>query len=166
MGKRGKTGEHLRGRFGPQSNSWKGGRKIEGGYILLYHPESPMADCKGYVLEHRFIVAKYIGRSLTKEDIVHHINGKKSENNIENLYLTNRRDHIYDHFPVKHTKHFKDFVSIITCAGCGIIFKPKRRPRFQNTFCSRNCWKNNHHYGPVPNSPRVYTSPVSDTVLF
>lgn len=40
---------------------------------------------------------QYIGRKLTKDEIVHHINGIKNDNRIENLQIMTRTEHIYLH---------------------------------------------------------------------
>jgi hypothetical protein len=40
-----------------------------------------------WILEHRFIVERFLNRKLTKEEIVHHIDGNKLNNNISNLFL-------------------------------------------------------------------------------
>ena len=67
---------------------WKGGIKIhEQGYIYRWKPEHPFADNQGYVREHRLVMEEYIGRYLTKEEVVHHKNGVKTDNKIENLFL-------------------------------------------------------------------------------
>ncbi len=39
------------------------------------------------IREHRCIVEEYLGRPLTKEEVVHHINENKKDNRIDNLYL-------------------------------------------------------------------------------
>jgi len=77
---------------GGQHNAWKGGRrKSEDGYILLWIPkEDPfycMTNSQGYVLEHRYVLACYLGRPLTSSETVHHINGEHNDNSLENLQL-------------------------------------------------------------------------------
>lgn len=57
------------------------------GYIYLRKPNHPFAQKKGYIAEHRLVMEKKIGRYLTKEEAVHHINGIRDDNRIENLEL-------------------------------------------------------------------------------
>ncbi len=48
---------------------------------------------KGNVKEHRYIMEQYIGRKLKPEEIVHHIDGDKTNNEISNLKIMTRGEH-------------------------------------------------------------------------
>ncbi len=77
---------------GENHPNWNGGQYCHGdGYIVVQVPmDSPycvMADSRGYCLEHRLVVAKHIGRCLLDTEVVHHVNGDKVDNRIENLEL-------------------------------------------------------------------------------
>jgi hypothetical protein len=67
---------------------WNGGiYKTTHGYLMIKFSEHPFADRQGYIQEHRLKVEVKIGRYLTKEEKIHHINGIKTDNRIENLML-------------------------------------------------------------------------------
>lgn len=79
---------------GEKSPSWKGGRKInKKGHVLVWDKHSPYADVNGYVLEHRKVMIEHLGRPLEDNEVVHHINGDKTDNRIENLELMDRGEH-------------------------------------------------------------------------
>lgn len=68
--------------------NWKGGRILEAdGYVMIYFPKHPNANNKGYVFEHRLVMEAHIEAYLSPMEVVHHKNGNRSDNRIENLEL-------------------------------------------------------------------------------
>lgn len=74
--------------LGEKNHRWKGGRMKIQGYILVYQPNHPYTTFGGkYVREHRLVMEKHLGRYLKPNEIVHHKNGIRDDNRIENLEL-------------------------------------------------------------------------------
>jgi hypothetical protein len=83
-------------RTGENCPNWKGGRYLSAGYVYvklsglpeheqeMFKPMATRNDCK-YIPEHRLVVARSLGRALTSDEVVHHINGVKGDNRLENL---------------------------------------------------------------------------------
>lgn len=76
------------------------GRYKENGYILAKVPYHPNANSRGYVAVHRLVMENELGRYLDKRtELVHHIDGNRENNSIDNLKLTTPEEHfISEHY--------------------------------------------------------------------
>ena len=100
-----------------ESPNWKGGRSIsKQGYVDLYIRNDdfyfPMVHKYtrkgGYVSEHRLVMAKHLGRCLQRKEIVHHFNGVRSDNGLENLGLVTLNNHQHNTLVKMFRKRIRD----------------------------------------------------------
>jgi hypothetical protein len=91
-----RLGVQLRGHAkGSDHPNWRGGRRINAsGYVRVWvDPSSPFSvmvpdsEKSSHVLEHRLVMAEALERPLRDDEEVHHLNGDKTDNRIENLQL-------------------------------------------------------------------------------
>jgi hypothetical protein len=79
---------HNSPRHGDKHPNWRGGRiKDESGYVRVKVQDHPTANGAGYIPEHRLVMERHLGRYLLPLETVHHINGVRDDNRIENLEL-------------------------------------------------------------------------------
>ncbi len=76
---------------------WKGGKfELSTGYVVVNsqgHPNAMIRGSTAYMLEHRLVMEKKIGRYLERWETVHHINRIRNDNRIENLELLPNSEH-------------------------------------------------------------------------
>lgn len=73
---------------GPNSPRWKGGRlTTPAGYILVKDRSHANANKRGYVFEHVLMMTQHLGRALSPHEHVHHVDGNKTNNSLDNLEL-------------------------------------------------------------------------------
>lgn len=98
---------------GEKCNFWKGGKKTNTqGYRLVSKPGHPRADSGGYVLEHILVFEDATGISVPEGCCIHHLNGIKDDNRIENLCLMAKSAHTaMHHIGAKRTQETKRKIS-------------------------------------------------------
>jgi hypothetical protein len=103
-----RNGVFINDKLREKHHNWKGGRFINNGYVqVIIDSNSPyisMARNSRYVLEHRLVMAQHLNRCLIDSETIHHIDGNKLNNKIENLQL-------------RQGKHGKN--QVFVCCDCG-----------------------------------------------
>lgn len=86
--------------------------------------------------EHRYIMEQHLGRKLKRNEYVHHINGNKRDNRLENLQIMSPAEH--------NDLHKTKLPKTKICKVCGKEFEPPVKHRGRNTICSHECWLKYH----------------------
>jgi hypothetical protein len=89
---------------GARHYRWNGGKTLSHGYIKVFLPSHPTADCKGYTLQHRVVAEQMLGRLLCSNEVVHHLNGDRADNRPENLQVMLAGQHRAYHFTVSNPR--------------------------------------------------------------
>ena len=127
--------------------NYKGGiTRHSAGYIRESMPRHPRASATGYVYQHILVIEQHLGRFLTTDENVHHINGIKNDNRIENLQLMTKSEH--------RSHHSKKDTSDRRCCDCGTSksgftkqgwTKWKRNPMNKTKWFCHKCY-NRYNY--------------------
>lgn len=127
------------------------------GYRIVYDDDGVLGNPGYPVLEHRLVMAQWLGHNLPKGSVVHHINGNRADNRIENLALMSNHAH-----SILHANELKQITTLegvvdpdffgnqwwlkMRCPECGtVFFKPKSQSfmkiknKWNANFCSQSC---------------------------
>lgn len=94
---RAKLAAAKRGRRGPESNRWRGGHEI-GGYVQVGGGSS-----RRYV--HRELAEKLLGRALSSDEHVHHIDRNRKNNSLDNLLVLSSAAHTRLHLAMRKNEN-------------------------------------------------------------
>ena len=111
----------------------------KGDYLYAVVKGHPGASKYGYILYHRVVMQNHLGRLLMANEVVHHIDGNKFNNDISNLELMDSKRHAKLH----KLKHGRKYV-LLKCPECGKLFEIAHNLSFLSkgmsaSFCSRHC---------------------------
>lgn len=92
---------------GPKHYNWKGGIKVSKGYVTVLDRTNPLVNPKyPYSRQHRDVMESYLGRRLTKDEIVHHIDENPLNNDLSNLEVMTRAEHAKHHHEGNHRRDY------------------------------------------------------------
>jgi len=120
---------NLRERIGEGHPLFKGGMTHDSNGYVMFSSKAHGAN-RGR-REHRVVMEQIIGRPLSADEIVHHINGNKADNRPENLSIESRATHNREHGSGR----------LMVCAGCGKEkwYSPANVAKLSATYACRPC---------------------------
>ncbi len=120
--------KHKAGRLTTCGPSCRGKRKSidhtglthlnSGRYVIVHRPDHPMSGKNGKLLEHRLVMSEHLGRLLGRHEVVHHKDGNRSNNSIENLeLLQGHKAHAEVHAKESELYQLRD-QGLLRCSSC------------------------------------------------
>lgn len=124
-------------------------KALNNGYLCFYDKEHPLATeaCQYRIFLHRHIASIKLGRWLSTEEHVHHIDGNKLNNNPDNLEILTCSE---------HAKRHRGETPNVKCEVCGTEFKASGKV---NRYCSYSC----SNTGSVKN--KIITKELLDSLI-
>ena len=119
---------------------WKIEKLVKKGeYMYAVVKDHPYRTKNNYVLAHRVIMENHLGRLLNNDEVVHHKDGNKLNNDLSNLEVMNAKEHVMKHQRL-HGRKWAE----LQCPWCGKHFmKPLNATFIQKkakyTCCSMQC---------------------------
>lgn len=102
------------------------------------HPLAPTGDAR--ILLHRHVASVKLGRWLTPEEHVHHIDEDKLNNSPENLQVLSNKEHYEAHYgPAVYEGETQRTYAKFTCTVCGAEFHKLKGA--SGNYCSDPCFK-------------------------
>lgn len=97
------------------------------GYLKIYMGRGAGGSKTGFLLYHRYLMEQHLNRSLGRHELVHHINGDKMDNRLENLQIVTAAEHRKIHGGTIPTR---------PCTDCGKRNCARSRNGIDLTLCS------------------------------
>lgn len=139
----------------------------KGDYLYALVPEHPNCTQNGYVLMHRIVMENHLKRVLNENEVVHHKDGNKHNNDITNLEVFERDLHSKHHSMQKGRLMVK-----LKCPWCGKIFTIFKNKSFLNkhnkyncTCCSSSCRGQMYRYIQLYGLTPKLESAISENLL-
>jgi len=113
--------------------SWDNGHVNNRGRFLVYRPDCPRAYKNGYALRSHVVWWLRTGKAHSRGLRLHHKNGDKIDDRVENLELCTQSDHLVAH---------SNSTTTVVCQHCGTTFYEKawRINSREVKFCSQGCY--------------------------
>ena len=111
-------------------------------YKLVYKRDHPNARSNGQIKRSRLVMSEHLGRPLLETELVHHLNGDKSDDRIENLVIISRSKHAAVHHSGEKNNNWNQNASYKlpkVCPNCGTEFLHDPGNQARDRCCSNKC---------------------------